>query len=203
VQGFAGLLLQRLLEGHMQEAVAYTEHIERAAQRMTAMINALSSLAQVTRQPLHRQFTEMRRLAQDSWSMLAASNPGRRVDFRLDELPAVQADADLAAQVWQNLLGNAWKYSNGVPEPRVSVSSYRNERGNWYRVADNGAGFDMAQAQALFQPFQRMHKGPQFEGTGVGLSLVRRIIDHHGGDIRIRSQPGVGTVAEFTLDPAP
>ena len=203
VLGFAGLLQQRLLAGQLQEAAAYADHIDRAAQRMTAMINALASLAQVTRQPLHRQLTEMRRLARDSWSLLAASDPGRRVDFRLEELSAAQADPDLAAQVWQNLLGNAWKYSIGVAEPRVSVSSYRNERGTWYRVVDNGAGFDMAQAQALFQPFQRMHKGLQFEGTGLGLSLVRRIIDHHGGDIRIRSQPGVGTVAEFTLDPAP
>ncbi len=83
------------------------------------------------------------------------------------------------------------------------LDSFRDERGTWYRVADNGAGFDMAHARSLFLPFRRMHTDAQFPGTGVGLSVVRRIVDRHGGEIRLHSSPGVGTVAEFTLEPAP
>ena len=101
------------------------------------------------------------------------------------------------------MLDNAAKYSARGEKPQVAVDSFQNARGTWFRVADNGVGFDRAKAQGLFQPFQRMHAGTQFEGQGVGLSLVRRIVQHHGGEIRLRSAPGVGTVAEFTLDPEP
>ncbi len=203
VQGFAGLLRQRLVAGHVQEALKHTEHIERAARRMNSMIDSLARLAQVARQPLQRRPVDMRQLAQDTWALQSSSHPERRAECRIEDLLPTQADPDLAAQVWQNLLENAAKYSADVAQPKVRVDSWRDERGTWYRVTDNGDGFDMARAQALFQPFQRMHAGGRFEGTGVGLSVVRRIVDHHGGEVRLRSAPGVGTVAEFTLDPAP
>jgi PAS domain S-box-containing protein len=203
VQGFVGLLRMRLQEGHVQEALVYSEHIERAALRMTSMIAALSGLAQVSRAPLQRQTVDMTGLARDAWGLLAAAQPQRRVECRIGVLPPAQAEADLVAQIWQNLLDNAWKYSAQVADARVAVDSFRDERGTWYRVTDNGAGFDMAGARKLFVPFQRMHSESQFAGTGVGLSLVKRIVDHHGGDIRVRSTPGVGTIVEFTLDAAP
>jgi PAS domain S-box-containing protein len=203
VLGFSGLLQDRLRQGRLQEAQGFAERIASAARRMDVMINALTSLAQVSRQVLQRRPVDMHRLARDSWDLLVAARPDRLADFRLQHLPEVQADPDLVAQVWQNLLDNACKYSARSAQPRVSVDSYQDTRGRWYRVTDNGAGFDMAHAGALFQPFHRLHASSQFEGTGVGLSLVRRIIDHHGGEIRLRSAPGVGTVAEFTLDPAP
>jgi signal transduction histidine kinase len=201
VQGFAGLLRERLLAGHLHDAQRYTEHITRAAQHMAAMIDALAGLARVTRGPLQRQPVDMQQLAHDSWALLAAAHPDRQVHCRFEPLPATQADADLVAQVWQNLLGNAAKYSAQGPRPTVSVDSYHDARGTWYRITDNGVGFDRAHAKRLFQPFQRMHSGAQFEGSGVGLSLVRRIVDHHGGEVRLHSKPGQGTVAEFTLDP--
>ena len=203
VLGFSGLLQDRLRQGRLQEAQDFAERIASAARRMEVMINALASLAQVSRQALQRRPVHMHQLAQDSWDLLVAAHPDRLADFRLHGLSDVQADPDLVAQVWQNLLDNACKYSTRSAQPRVSVDSYQDARGRWYRVTDNGAGFDMAHAGSLFQPFHRMHASSQFEGTGVGLSLVRRIIDHHGGEIRLRSALGVGTVAEFTLDPAP
>lgn len=203
MQGFVGLLRERLRGGHLQEAEEYTEHIARATRRMSAMVAALSDMAKVSRQPLRRVTVDMQQLAQDTWTLLSAAEPQRSVEFRLGTLPPAHADADLAAQVWQNLLHNAWKYSAQVAQAKVAVDSFRDERGIWYRVTDNGAGFDMARANRLFQPFQRLHTASQFEGSGVGLSLVRRIIDHHQGEIRLRSAPGVGTVAEFTLDAPP
>jgi len=203
MQGFAGLLRRRLQSGHVEEALGYTDRIDRAARRMTAMINALSSLSQVTRQPLRREPIDMRAAAEETWLLIATAHPERRTEFRLEALPMVQADPELVVQVWQNLLDNASKYSARVAAPAVRVDSYTDERGTWFRVTDNGDGFDMDKATTLFQPFQRMHTAAQFEGTGVGLSLVRRIVDHHGGEVRLRSAPGVGTVAEFTLDPPP
>ena len=123
------------------------------------------------------------------------------MEVRFDPLPTAQGDPDLVAQVWQNLLHNAWKYSARAQVARIRVDSFDDARGRWYRVTDNGAGFDMRRARGLFQPFRRMHPSSQFEGSGVGLSLVQRIVQHHGGEVRLRSQEGVGTVAEFTLDP--
>ena len=167
------------------------------------MVDALGQLAQVDQLPLQRQPLDMVRLAEETWVLLQPLFVDRRVEFHVDALPPAQGDPALVAQVWQNLLGNAAKYSAGRDPARVGVSSHQDARGTWYRVADNGAGFDMAAAGELFTPFRRLHDGSQFEGTGIGLSLVRRIVDHHGGDVRLRSAPGVGTVAEFTLDPAP
>jgi PAS domain S-box-containing protein len=203
VQGFAGLLRRRLQSGHVEEAFGYTDRIDRAARRMTVMINALSSLSQVTRQPLRREPVDMQRVAEETWALISAAHPARTTEFRIESLPMVDADPELVVQVWQNLLDNASKYSARVARPAVRVDSHRDARGIWFRVTDNGDGFDMSQATMLFQPFQRMHAASRFEGTGVGLSLVRRIVDHHGGDVRLRSAPGVGTVAEFTLDPPP
>lgn len=203
VRGFAGLLRERLLAGHVAEALECGEHIDRAAQRMTAMVGALARLAEVSRQPLRRRSVDMQRLAAGTWELLAGPDSERRSQVVINPLPPAEADPDLAAQVWQNLLDNAYKYSAMSTPPRVAVDSFRDDRGTWYRIADNGVGFDMSQAHGLFQPFQRMSTASRFEGTGVGLSLVRRIVDHHGGDIRVRSALGVGTVVEYTLDPLP
>lgn len=203
VMGFARLLRARLQAGSLQQAQAYTEHIERAARRMTAMVNALQRLADIARQPLQRRLVDMQQLASGTIELLRAGQPDARCELRIEALPPTHADPDLVAQVWQNLLGNAMKFSALGANPKVSIDSYRDARGTWYRVTDNGAGFDMARAQSLFMPFQRMHTAQEFEGSGIGLSLVRRIVDHHGGEVRLRSAPGVGTVAEFTLDPLP
>jgi PAS domain S-box-containing protein len=203
VQGFSGLLRQRLDAGHVQEAKQHAQRIESAARRMAAMVDGLARLAQVGGAPLQRQPLDMVRLAEDTWALLQPQLAGGRVEFHVDALPPAQGDPDLVAQVWQNLLGNAVKYSAGRDPARVGVSCHQDARGTWYRVADNGDGFDMAEAGRLFLPFQRLHDSSRFVGNGVGLSLVRRIVEHHGGEVRLRSAPGVGTVAEFTLDPAP
>jgi PAS domain S-box-containing protein len=200
VQGFAGLLGQRLTSGHWQEAAHYSEQIERAARRMDSMIVALSGLARVGKEPLNRSYVDMTGLAKDIWALIVAAEPARRMACQIESLPGSHADPALVAQIWQNLLHNAWKYSARSADAKVSVDSFRDDRGTWYRVTDNGAGFDMSKAGRLFMPFQRLHSAADFAGTGVGLSVVRRIVDLHGGDIRLRSSPGVGTIVEFTLE---
>jgi PAS domain S-box-containing protein len=203
IQGFVGLLRERLRQGHTEEALEYSEQVDKATRRMNAMIEALCSLAQIDQRAPMREPIDMRLLAEDTWRIVHAAEPARTVDMRIDPLPPAQGDPDLVAQVWQNLLHNAWKYSARKADARVRVDSFAEDGRTWYRVTDNGAGFDMAHARGLFQPFRRMHPKSQFEGSGIGLSMVQRIVRHHGGEVRLRSQSGVGTVAEFTLDPAP
>jgi PAS domain S-box-containing protein len=203
VHGFAGLLRMRLQAGRVEEALGFTDLIESAARRMNTMIGALARLCRIERQTLRLQGLDMRQMAQDTWTFIAATHPERQADFRLEGLPAAQGDVDLVVQVWQNLFDNASKYSSKVATPIVKVDSHRDARGLWFRITDNGVGFDMAASAKLFQPFQRLHTTAQFEGMGVGLTVVRRIVDAHGGEVRLRSAPAVGTVVEFTLDPAP
>ena len=201
IQGFMGLMRERLKLGHTDEALEYSEQVDKATRRMNAMIEALCNLAQIDQHALQRRNIDMRSLAMDTWTLVRSGETERRIEIQFDPLPAALGDADLVAQVWQNLLHNAWKYTARLPLARIRVDSFQENRRTWFRVTDNGAGFDMAHARALFQPFRRMHAASQFEGSGIGLSMVQRIVQHHGGEVRVRSQPGVGTVAEFTLDP--
>jgi len=203
VHGFAGLLRQRLTAGHVQEALGHAARIEHAAHRMAAMIDGLGRLAQVSRVPLQRRTLNMAQLVHDCWALLQPQLAGRRVVLQVQALPDANGDPDLVAQVWQNLLGNAVKCSATADPARIDVSSHLDARGTWYRVADNGVGFNMPDAARLFIPFQRLHEGGRFEGTGIGLSLVHRIVGHHGGEVQLHSAPGEGTVAAFTLGPAP
>ncbi len=201
IQGFMGLMRERLKLGHTDEALEYSEQVDKATKRMNAMIEALCNLAQIDQHALQRSRIDMQTLAEDTWALVRSAGAERTIEIQFDPLPAARGDADLVAQVWQNLLHNAWKYTARVPLARIRVDSFQEGRRTWYRVSDNGAGFDMAHARALFQPFRRMHTASQFEGSGIGLSMVQRIVQHHGGEVRVRSQVGVGTVAEFTLDP--
>ncbi len=202
IQGFMGLMRERLEQGHTEEALEYSDQVDKATRRMNSMIDALSNLAQIDQAPLQRRGIDMRALAEDTWALVRGGETDRTIEIRIDPLPHAQGNPDLVAQVWQNLLHNAWKYTARASVARIRVDSFDDGRGTWYRVADNGAGFDMAHARHLFQPFRRMHSTSAFAGTGIGLSMVQRIVRHHGGEVRVRSQPGVGTVAEFTLDPA-
>lgn len=203
VQGFNGLLRRALQAGRVDEALSHSAQIDRAAQRMEAMVGALSRVARAGQAALQRGPVDMGALAAQAWGLVRAASPGREIGFELAALPPADADAEQAALVWQNLLENAWKYTARCAAPRVVVDAAAQGGRCWYRVADNGVGFDMAHAGRLFQPFQRLHAAADFAGTGVGLSLVRRIVQRHGGDIRVRSRPGEGTVVEFTLDPPP
>ncbi|MDP2017863.1 transporter substrate-binding domain-containing protein [Hydrogenophaga sp.] len=201
IQGFMGLMRERMEQGHTDEALEYSEQVNKATRRMNSMIEALCNLSQIDQEAIQRRDIDMRALAQDTWTLVRSGDTERTIEIRFDPLPNALGDPDLVAQVWQNVLHNAWKYTARVAVARIRVDSFQEEQRTWYRVTDNGDGFDMAHARHLFQPFRRMHPASKFEGSGIGLSMVQRIVRHHGGEVRVRSQLGVGTVAEFTLDP--
>ena len=153
------------------------------------------------------QPVDMQSVVDETRALLDANNandhPGHRIDWRIQPLPIVVGDENMLRQVWLNLLSNAVKYS-ARSEPAVIEVGYRRlEEGDYeFTVADNGVGFDMAYAGKLFGVFQRLHGVSEFEGTGIGLASVRRVLARHGGAIRAESTPGEGARFTFTL-PAP
>jgi light-regulated signal transduction histidine kinase (bacteriophytochrome) len=127
---------------------------------------------------------------------------GRQLQFRIGELGKVQADRALLKEVFVNLLSNAIKFTGKVEQPAIEVRLQRDKgfEGTIYVVKDNGAGFDMRHADKLFQVFERLHRRDEFEGTGVGLAIVQRIIERHGGRIWADAAPGQGATFYFTLE---
>ena len=202
IRGFSAMVKEDIEAGRLDEAVTFIDRIDVAAKRMSAMLPGFSRLANVDRTPLALETVGMTELAQEAWDLACTGAPARSVAFLLSPLPAAFADTALVAQVWQNLLDNAFKYTLRVADPKVGVDAFTEEGRVWYRVADNGAGFDPAYSAQLFEPFRRLHAEGEFAGTGVGLSIVHRIVERHGGDIRARGEVGVGAVFEFTLTAA-
>jgi signal transduction histidine kinase len=125
-----------------------------------------------------------------------SESAGRTLPLMLDDLPAAEVDPALARQVFGNLIGNGLKFAAEAPRPLVAIGAEPLTHPPIYFVRDNGVGFDPGKAEQLFRPFQRLH-GTRFEGSGVGLSIVKRIIDRHGGRIWAESAPGLGATFYF------
>jgi light-regulated signal transduction histidine kinase (bacteriophytochrome) len=132
-------------------------------------------------------------------SGLAAASPDRRVQAVVEPDLVARGDADLLGILMSNLLGNAWKFSSGRAKARIEVGRQRDAPEPTFFVRDNGAGFDMEHAGNLFKPFQRLHSANEFEGTGVGLATVQRIVQQHGGRVWAEAEPGKGATFWFTL----
>jgi|GEM_PF-2508385 len=202
VRGFAGLLKRDLAIGRLTEANAHADQIDNAARRMDRLVDALTRLSRAGQAAPHLERLDMNAQVAQAWALIEASNAPRAVAFAAEPLPSALGDAGLVAQVWQNLLENAFKFTAAMADAKVGIGSFDEGGRPWYRVTDNGAGFASDRAQNLFEPFQRMHTSAEFSGTGIGLSLVRRVVRAHGGDVRATSAVGVGTVIEFCLAPA-
>jgi signal transduction histidine kinase len=170
-----------------------------AAARMNGMIDALLALANLSAQPLARQPVNLSQLAGYVVDDLKRASPQRQVEVEI--APGLVADGDptLLRLVLENLLGNAWKYSARNPAARIALRAEARDGRRVYSVVDNGAGFDMRNADRLFGAFQRLHSASDFPGTGVGLASVKRIVRRHGGDVWAEAEPGRGARFYFTL----
>jgi len=198
IGGFAELLREHL-DGQPDETVRqYAREIESNAARMEGMIRALLELARAGRGELARAAVDMRRQAQTVARDLQAC-AGMRPQISIGELPPAQGDATLLRQVWSNLIGNAVKYSAASAPPRIEVRGEHREGSIEYSVRDNGIGFDMRDAGRLFGVFQRLPGAADFEGAGVGLAIVERIVRRHGGSVSAESAPGQGAIMRFML----
>jgi light-regulated signal transduction histidine kinase (bacteriophytochrome) len=141
-------------------------------------------------------------MARQTMQELRKGQPERAVDVSIQTGLTVRADARLISVALGNLPGNAWKYTGKAERPRIEFGALRQGEQTVYFVKDNGAGFDMARAERLFRPFQRLHSDKEFAGTGVGLAIVERAISRHGGRVWAQSEPGKGSTFFFTLEKA-
>lgn len=199
VEGFARILKEDY--GTRLDRVG-NDHLDRvmsAAARMNSMIDALLSLSQLSTRPLACQPVNLSQQAGYVMEEIRRGAPQRELVLDIEPGMSVQGDPTLLRMVLENLLGNAWKYSGKVPQTEISFGSVQQGGRRVFVVADNGAGFDMRFAERLFGVFQRLHSASDFQGTGVGLALVRRIIRRHGGDIWAESAVGEGSRFYFTL----
>jgi signal transduction histidine kinase len=196
IDGFAQGMAQSLRKGDPDRALNYSERVVANAHRMNLLIEGFLALARASRASLVDSPVDQQRLVHEVLAELPCS-AAAHVDVA--PLPRVRADQATLRQVWQNLLSNALKYSGKRERPvvRVGCSDDGDEVVFW--VQDNGAGFDPDYADKLFTPFTRLHKPEEFEGTGVGLALVRRIVERHGGRIWAQSRPGEGATFSFTM----
>ena len=173
-------------------------------QRMSDLIDDLLAFSRTSRTEIRLTRLGMKEIARSAFEEVAGDPETRtKVDFRLGELPDAEGDAPLLRQVWINLLSNALKYSSHADEPVVEVTGEIEGDFAVYRVRDSGAGFDMAYADKLFGVFQRLHSVAEFEGTGIGLALVKRIVTRHGGRVWAEGEVGKGATFSFALPTRP
>jgi signal transduction histidine kinase len=203
IHGFAALL-EEACKDMPGEAPVYLRRIQDSASRMGVLITDLLSMAHHGRAPLHHQFVDLSTMARDIKTELELGDPQRQVYWEIEDGLGAQADPTLMRVVLQNFLSNAWKYSRHAEPAEIRFSRSQHGAGmQEFCVRDNGAGFDMAYAEQLFQPFKRLHTNQQFEGSGVGLATVQRVVQRHGGAVRGEGVIGKGAVFCFSLPDQP
>ncbi|TNY27317.1 histidine kinase [Fulvimonas soli] len=203
IAGFAGKLERHLGEGVDETARHYLDVIRDASKRMAELIDELLVFSRLGRGALRLQTVDMQTLADEARALAESEAAGRRIVWKIAPLPVVVGDENMLRTVWQNLLGNAVKYTGQREVARITVEVRRGSDGGYtFSVADNGVGFDMEYADKLFGVFQRLHKASEFPGHGIGLANVRRIIARHGGRVWAEAAPDQGATFYFYLPPA-
>ena len=199
INGFSSIVLNKS-EGQLDEASrGLLKRVLINAERMSRLIDDLLSLARASRQPMQTCECDLSELALSVVDNLRQADVGRKVNVSITPGLRVHADPGLMRILLENLIGNAWKFTAHTAQPCIVIGSERHEGETAYFVRDNGAGFDMAHAAKLFTPFQRMHRLDEFEGSGIGLSIVQRIVGRHQGRIWAEATPGEGATLRFTL----
>lgn len=201
IDGFSKILLEEY-SGKMDDAgKEYQKRICSAALRMGDLIDALLNLSRVTRTELRRDTIDLSALVSEITNELQLHEPTRQAEFVIAENAHAKGDPRLLRTVLENLLGNAWKFSSKRPCAKIEFGVCNaDSESSYYYVRDNGAGFDMRYINKLFGTFQRLHGVSEFEGTGIGLATVQRIIQRHGGRIWAESELGKGAVFYFTFE---
>jgi two-component system, NtrC family, sensor kinase len=177
----------------------YLLRLRAATRRMSDLIDDLLRLARVSRAPIERQPVNLTAIARDVFTDLCRREPGRHVHLDVEEGLTVAADPRLLTIALENLLGNAWKFTSRRPAASLGIGRVLLEGETAFYVRDDGAGFDPTRTGKLFQPFQRLHSTSEFEGTGIGLATVKRIVARHGGRIWAESEIDRGATFFFTL----
>jgi len=200
VDGFAQIMMEDYSAQLPLEGQSALQTIRAGAQRMGALIDDLLTFSRLSRMPLNKRGVNSESLVRDVLADLAPVRAGRQIDLRISDLPPCAGDPALLKQVWINLLSNACKYTSRRELAVIEVGSLREKEETVYFVRDNGTGFDMLYAAKLFGVFQRLHRAEDYEGTGVGLAIVQRIVHRHGGRIWAEAAVDRGATFYFTLE---
>jgi PAS domain S-box-containing protein len=207
MDGFSQALIEDYAAELPDEAQRFLRTIRGSARRMSQLIDDLLNFSRLGRRPLKRAPIDTQRLVRECLAELGQALPSetRAAEISVGAMPSCNGDPSLVRQVFLNLLSNALKYSRQARPARIEIGSREDPSGRVvYFVRDNGTGFDMAYAHRLFVVFQRLHREEDFEGTGVGLAIVKRIVTRHGGQVWAESAPGHGATFSFTLgEPSP
>jgi len=177
----------------------FLDRVREASQQMSQLIDDVLYLSRVTRAEMREQEVDLSGLVALLLGRMAEAEPGRQVEIRIRPGVTVTADGQLLRIALENLLENAWKFTGRTPAPRIEFGMTNVGGEPTYFIRDNGAGFDMAYADRLFGPFQRLHLASEFPGTGVGLATVQRVIHRHGGRVWAEGTPGQGATFHFTF----
>jgi signal transduction histidine kinase len=195
--GFSQALIEDLGEQLSGDARVDLDQINIASLRMGTLIDGLLALSRSTRAELRHDTIDLSAMANGILAELGHADPQRKIACEIESGLSARGDARMIDAAMRNLLDNAWKYT--LRTPQASIRVYAEPGNNFICVADNGAGFDMAYAGKLFQPFQRLHRQDEFPGIGIGLATVSRIVQRHGGVMKAEGVPGQGATFCFSL----
>ena len=203
IDGFARILVEENLKSADEDTRYLLEGINKNATRMARLIDDLLQFSRLTRTLLTTGKVKLEDLFNSVFQEQKALYPDRKVEFTISKLPVVYGDEAMLRQVVENLISNAFKYSRTRDVTRIEVGSRTEGNENIFFVRDSGVGFDMRYAEKLFQVFQRLHSDHDFEGTGVGLAIVQRVISRHGGRVWAEAEPDKGATFYFSLPRTP
>lgn len=203
VIGFSDALYEEHGKDLQPAGIEHLNRVRNAGRRMNSLIDDLLHLSRVSRPELRREAVDMGGVAGQIVDELHRGEPGRKLDYRTPQRIEVMGDPRLLRVLLENLLGNAWKFTRPRDVPRIELGETELSGQKVYFVRDNGVGFDMAYADKLFRPFQRLHPASEFDGTGIGLATAERIVRRHGGRIWAEGVEKEGACFFFTLGPDP
>jgi light-regulated signal transduction histidine kinase (bacteriophytochrome) len=202
VDGFSTILLDRYGPQFDAQGRHYLQRVRDGAQHMDELVNDLLVLSRIWRSEMRRQTVDLSALAWTIAAELRKAQPERQAEFVVADGVVVEGDPGLLRAALENLLGNAWKYTSKHPTARIEFGVTHQDGPPVYFVRDDGAGFDMAYVGKLFGAFQRLHAADEFEGTGIGLATVQRIIHRHGGRVWAEGEVEQGATFYFTIPAA-
>ncbi len=204
LHGYARALGEDYQSSLDEQGREYLENITKSAEQMSVLIDDLLSFARTSQHPLKRQELDFNRIVREIIADLQPEQQKREIDWVLRPMPSVWGDAGLLRQVWVNLIANALKYTRHHEQARIEIGCLDDSGSQFvFFVKDDGAGFDMSQSEKLFGLFQRLHNRDEFEGTGLGLANVRRIVERHSGRTWAEGQVDKGATFFFSLPRVP
>jgi PAS domain S-box-containing protein len=201
INGFTQALEEDYGDKLDEEALGYIGRVQNATVRMGELIDGLLNLSRVFRSEFDAEPVDLSTMAGDLVRQLKAADTERRIEVDIDPNLIATGDPTLLRLLLQNLMGNAWKFTADTPGARITFGRETGEAPDVFYVRDNGVGFEMEYAHQLFQPFHRLHAHDEYDGTGIGLATVRRIVQRHGGRVWAEGKPNAGATIRFTLEP--